>query len=162
VASFDTSVVVIVDGGSGRGIVDREAAVGKVGDHVACIDGEARTHVRCTDSCFAQTQCCTVLTICFPREWTAGSEEDGATHTAEFEQGELNALSNGIPNLGAPACVAISCHTMVVAKLGGDSVLVCLCIQSVRERHVCVEWGLEFGHEGETVIDSGMDVVEHI
>ncbi len=133
-APFDASVVVIVDGGSGtRGIVDREAAVGKVGDHVSCIDGEARTHVRCTDFCFARTQCCTILTIRFPREWTAGSEEDGTTHTAEFEQGELNALSNGVPNLGAPACVAISRQTMVVAKLGGDSILVGLCIRSVWE-----------------------------
>jgi hypothetical protein len=133
VAPFDESIIVIVDGGSERGIVDREAAVGKVGDHVMCIDREARTQVRCTDFCFARTQCCTVLMIRFPREWTAGSEEDGATHTAEFEQGELNALSNGVSDLGAPACVAISHQTMVVAKLGGDSVLVGLCIRSVRE-----------------------------
>jgi hypothetical protein len=39
VAPFDASVVVIVDGGSRRGIVDREATVGKVGDHVTYVDG---------------------------------------------------------------------------------------------------------------------------
>jgi hypothetical protein len=64
----------------------------------------------------------------FPREGTVGAEEDGAAHTAKFEQGEVNALSNGIPDLGTPACITISCQMMVVAKTGGDSIHVGLCI----------------------------------
>ncbi len=74
-----------------------------------------------------------VLTVRFPREGTAGAEEDGAAHTAKFEQGEVNALSNGVPDLGTPACVTISCQTMVVPKSGGDSVRVGLCIGFVWE-----------------------------
>jgi hypothetical protein len=69
--------------------------------------------------------------LCFPREGTAGAEEDGTAHTAKFEQGEVNALSNGIPNLGTPACVTISCQTIVVAVSGGDSVHVGLSIRFV-------------------------------
>ncbi len=52
-APFEASIVVFVDGGSRRGIVDREATVGKVRDYVSYVDDWARTHVCCTDVCFA-------------------------------------------------------------------------------------------------------------
>jgi hypothetical protein len=74
-----------------------------------------------------------VLMVRFPHEGTTGAEEDGAAQTSKFEQGEVNALLNGVPDLGTPACVTISCQTMVVAKSGGDSVRVGLCTGFVWE-----------------------------
>ena len=60
----------------------------------------------------------------FPGNRAARSEDDGAAHTAKFEERKLNPFTNSITNLGAPASIAIRCKAMVLVGLRGEGVIV--------------------------------------
>ena len=45
-------------------------------------------------------------------------ENDGTTHTAKFEEKQLEALANGITNLGAPASIDVCRQAVVVFGTG--------------------------------------------
>ncbi len=45
-------------------------------------------------------------------------ENDGTTHAEKFEERQLEALVNGITNLGAPASIAVRRQAVVVFGTG--------------------------------------------
>ena len=102
------------------------------------------------------------MTFGFPGNRAARSEDDGAAHTAKFEERKLNPFTNSITNLGAPASVAIRCKAIVLVGLRGEGVIVGFGVRQMREGHVGVEWSLLSRLEHKTVIDGRVDVVKHI
>ena len=54
----------------------------------------------------------------FFRNRATGTENDGTTHAAKFEERQLDALVNAITDLGAPASIAVRCQAVVVFGVG--------------------------------------------
>jgi hypothetical protein len=79
-----------------------------------------------------------LLIFGFPGNRAAGSGDDGAAHTAKFEERKLNPFTNSITNLGAPASIAIHCKVMVPVGLRGEGVIVGFGVGRMREGHVGV------------------------
>ena len=128
-------------------------------DHVANIHREAGTHIGGPNLGFAGTEGSTILTISLPNDGTAGAKDDGATHATKLEQRELDALSNGIPNLRTPASVTVGGEAMVLVRAGWDGIHVRLRIRGVRKRHKGVQRCTLRGTEGEAVVNGGMYIL---
>ncbi len=143
-APFDTQVIIVVQKSWEGSIIDWVASIQEVRDHIFGINCEARTHVCCLNFGFAGAEGRTILTLCFPCEWTSRLEDDGPAHAAEFEEGKLDAFLNGFTNLRSPTRIAIRGETVMVAVFKGKCILVCFHVRRMREQHVGVERCVSF------------------
>ena len=78
-------IIVIVEWCSHGGVVDRVPKQGKMKNHNVNVDCKTGFHVSGTDLGITQAEGGTILTLSFPSDRTARSEDDGTTHTAKFE-----------------------------------------------------------------------------
>ncbi len=138
VAPFHTCFVVVVKWFRLLGISDWVAKGGKMENHVADIDSEMGTHVGDANFGVTRAERSTLLTVHLPGGGTAGAEDDGTAHAAEFEERELYTFTDRVTYLRATACVTVCGETMVMGRTGRDGVVVCFGIRRVREGHVGV------------------------
>ena len=68
-------------------------------NHVTNVDCKAGSHISSTDLSFTGAEGGTLLLLRFPCDGATRVEDDGVSHTAEFEEQEMNAFSDGIANL---------------------------------------------------------------
>ncbi len=138
VAPFYTCFVVIVKWCQLLGISDWVAKGGKMKNHIADVDSETGTHVGGANFGVTRAERSTLLMVRLPGDGTAGAEDDGIAHAAEFKKRELYTFTDCFTYLRAPACVTVCGETMVLGWTGWDGVVVCFGIRRVREGHVGV------------------------
>ena len=138
VAPFHTCFVVVVKWCRLLGISDWVAKGGEMENHIVDIDSEMGTHVGGANFGVTRAERSTLLRVRLPGDGTAGVEDDGTAHAAEFEEWELYTLTDRVTYLRAPVCVTVCGETMVLGWTGWDGVVVCFGIQRVREGHVGV------------------------
>ena len=131
-------------------------------NHITNVDGETRSHVRRANFGLTGAERGAFLTIGFPGDGSARTEDDGAAHAAEFEERELDTLTDGIADLRTPARIAVGGESMMLVRARRKGISVCLCIRRMWKGHVGVKGGFLGGREGEAVIDGGMDVLKNI
>lgn len=85
-------------------------------NHIANVDRKTRAHVCGTNLGLAGTERSAFLTVGFPRNGTAGAENDGTAHTSEFEERELYTLTDNIADLRTPARVAVSGEALTITR----------------------------------------------
>jgi len=113
-APFDTCIVVIVKWRGYISVVDRVTKGLEMKDHVPKVDSKARSHVCSANFGLTRAKGGTFLTFRLPCDGTTGAENNGATHTAKFEQGQLYTFANGVTNLGAPTGIAVCCKPVMM------------------------------------------------
>ena len=138
VSPFHTCFVVIVKWCRLLGISDWVAKGGKMENHIVDLDSEMGTHIGGANFGVARAERSTLLTVRLPGDGTAGAENDGTAHAAEFEEQELYTVTDRVTYLRAPACITVCGKTMVLGRTGRDGVVVCFGIRRVWEGHVGV------------------------
>jgi hypothetical protein len=80
----------------------------------------------------------------------------------EFEEGQLNAFPDSIPELGAPTGVPIGSKMVMLVVFWRNCIAVCFCVGCVRVEHVSMESGGFFRPECDSVVDGGVDVMQDV
>ena len=96
VAPFYTCFVVVVKWCRLLSISDWVAKGGEMENHIADVDSETGTHVGGANFGVTQAERSTLLAVRLPDDGTAGAEDDGTAHAAEFEKWELYTFTDWV------------------------------------------------------------------